>query len=74
MPEYGYAGQILKVDLSSGKSIKQSSSDYTDRFIGGQGIAARLYWEMAPPEAKASDPENCLIAASGPAARTATRA
>jgi len=68
MPEFGYAGQILKVDLSSGKSSKQPSSDYTDKYIGGHGVAARLYWEMAPPEAKATDPENCLIAASGPVA------
>ena len=68
MPEYGYAGQILKVDLSKGKSAKQPSKDYTDNYIGGHGVAARLYWEMVPPEAKAADPENCFIAASGPVA------
>ena len=68
MPDYGYAGQILKVNLSNGKSTKQPSADYTDRYIGGHGVAARLYWEMVPPETKASDPENCLIAASGPVA------
>src|SRR4030043_550674 len=68
MPEYGYAGQILKVDLSSGKSAKQPSYEYTDKYIGGHGVAARLYWEMVPPEAKATDPENCFICASGPIA------
>jgi aldehyde:ferredoxin oxidoreductase len=68
MPEHGYAGEILKVDLSNGKSTKQPSSEYTDKYIGGHGIAARLYWEMVPPEAKAADPENCFIAASGPVA------
>ncbi len=68
MPEYGYAGNILKVDLSSGKTIKQPSKDYTDKYMGGHGIAARLYWEMVPPEARAFDPENCFIAASGPVA------
>jgi aldehyde:ferredoxin oxidoreductase len=66
MPPYGYAGQILKVDLSNGKTDKQSSSDYTDKYIGGHGLAARLYWDLVPPEAKAADPENCLIAANGP--------
>jgi aldehyde:ferredoxin oxidoreductase len=66
MAEYGYAGKILKVDLSDGKITKQPSADYTDKFLGGQGIAARLFWEMAPPQAKAFDPENCFIAASGP--------
>jgi len=68
MPEYGYAGKILKVDLSSGKIAEQPSADYTDKYIGGHGIAARLYWDMVPPEAKAYDPENCLICASGPVA------
>jgi aldehyde:ferredoxin oxidoreductase len=66
MPEYGYAGQILKIDLSNGKSTKCPSADYTEKFIGGHGIATRLYWEMVPPEAKAYDPDNCLIYANGP--------
>ncbi|OGO30360.1 MAG: hypothetical protein A2Z29_09885 [Chloroflexi bacterium RBG_16_56_11] len=68
MPDYGYAGEILKVDLSNGKIQRQPSSNYTDKYIGGHGLAARLYWEMVPPEAKAADPENCLICASGPLA------
>jgi aldehyde:ferredoxin oxidoreductase len=66
MPDYGYAGQILKVDLSDGKVIKQPSAEYTDKYMGGHGIAARLYWEMVPPQAKAADPDNCFICASGP--------
>ncbi len=66
MPEYGYAGQILKVDLSSGKAEKQPSKPYTDRFIGGHGLAARLFWELVPPKAKYADPENAIIAANGP--------
>jgi len=66
MPDYGYAGNILKVDLSDGKVKKQPSAEYTDKYIGGHGIAARLYWEMVPPQTKAADPENCFICASGP--------
>jgi len=66
MPNYGYAGQILKIDLSNNKIAKQPSADYTDKYIGGHGIASRLYWEMAPADVKAADPENCFICASGP--------
>jgi aldehyde:ferredoxin oxidoreductase len=64
--EFGYAGEILKIDLSDGNITKLSTADYADRFLGGRGIAARLYWEMVPPEAKAFDAENCLIYITGP--------
>ncbi len=66
MAEFGYAGEILKVDLSDGNIIRLPTADYADRFVGGRGIAARLYWEMVPPEAGAFDPENCLIYITGP--------
>ncbi|MHB8104490.1 MAG: aldehyde ferredoxin oxidoreductase N-terminal domain-containing protein [Dehalococcoidales bacterium] len=66
MPDFGYAGQILKVDLSNGNITKQPSADYTRKYIGGHGLASRLYWEMVPAQAKAADPENCFICANGP--------
>ncbi len=68
MPDFGYAGELLKVDLSNGTIEKEPSAGYVDRFLGGHGIAAKLYWDMVPPRAKAYDPENCLIYASGPVA------
>ncbi len=68
MTRYGYAGEILEIDLSSNRAIKVSSEDYVDRFIGGRGLAARLYWERVPTSAKHDDPNNCLICASGPVA------
>jgi len=42
--------------------------DYADRFLGGRGIAAKIYWDEVPPEVKAFDPENLLIFATGPLA------
>jgi aldehyde:ferredoxin oxidoreductase len=66
MPDYGYAGQILKVNLSNQKYAVQPSAEYTDKYIGGHGLAARLYWEMVPPDTKVADPENCFICANGP--------
>ncbi len=68
MSAFGYAGEILKVDLSDGNVTRLSTADYADRFLGGKGIAAKLYWDIVPPQAKAFDPENCLICASGPVA------
>ena len=66
--KFGYAGEILKVDLFSNSFTKLPSVEYTDRFLGGRGLAARLYWEFVSPSTKALDPENCLIFANGPVA------
>ncbi len=40
--------------------------DYADRFLGGRGIAAKIYWDEVSPEIDAFDPENRLIFATGP--------
>jgi aldehyde:ferredoxin oxidoreductase len=68
MSQYGYAGQILKVNLSDGNITRLPTADYTARFLGGKGLGARLYWEMVPPRTGAFTPDNCLICASGPVA------
>jgi len=44
------------------------TADYADRFLGGRGIAAKIYWDEVPPEVKAFDPGNRLIFATGPLA------
>ena len=64
---YGYAGQILKIDLSSRTSRIVPSEDYA-RFVGGRGLAARLYWEEVAPESTAFSEDNRLIFAVGPLA------
>jgi aldehyde:ferredoxin oxidoreductase len=64
----GYAGEILKVDISNRKISKIPSDEYTDRYVGGRGIGARLFWEAVPPQAKAFDPENGLAFTPGPVA------
>ena len=64
----GYAGQILIVDLSSRKVERLDTSSYTDKFLGGKGLAVRLYWELVPPRAGAFSPENAFICVNGPLA------
>ncbi|MFO8011632.1 MAG: aldehyde ferredoxin oxidoreductase N-terminal domain-containing protein [Dehalococcoidia bacterium] len=64
--QFGYAGKILRVNLSTGQTSEMPTSDYSDRFLGGRGIAAKVYWDEVPPEADAFDPENRLIFATGP--------
>jgi aldehyde:ferredoxin oxidoreductase len=44
--------------------------DYADRFLGGRGIATRIYWEEVGPSVSAFDPENHLIFMTGPLGAT----
>jgi aldehyde:ferredoxin oxidoreductase len=68
MTLFGYTGHVLKIDLSTGVTTLLSTAEYADRFIGGRGLAAKLYWDMVPPRTKAFDPDNCLICTTGPVA------
>jgi aldehyde:ferredoxin oxidoreductase len=62
----GYAGEILRVDLTSGEMERRSTSDYADRLLGGRGLAAKIYWDEVPPSVGALEPGNRLIFATGP--------
>jgi len=66
LADFGYAGEILQVDLPDGEIARLPTCNYADKFLGGRGMAARLYWDMAPPQTGALDPENCFICANGP--------
>jgi len=58
------------VDLSSGRISTMDTMSYADWFLGGRGIATRIYWEEVPPGTSAFDPENRLIFMTGPLVAT----
>jgi len=63
----GYAGQILKVDLTEGKISKEPlREDLVARYIGGRGFTSRLLYEELKPEIEPFSLENPLIFATGP--------
>jgi len=62
----GYTGTILRVDLSSGSITHIPTAEYADSFLGGRGIAAKIYWDEVTPYFHALDPENRLIFITGP--------
>lgn len=68
MEVFGYAGKILRVDLSSANPETVATMSYADRFLGGRGIAVRIHWEEVPPEIGAFDEQNRLTFALGPLA------
>ncbi len=61
----GWMGKMLHIDLGQKKIASIPTKPYAERFLGGRGIASRLYWETAKPEIKAFDPENPLIFMTG---------
>jgi len=63
-----YAGTILRVDLSTGASERIDTEQYAERFLGGRGLAAAIYWNEVAPETGALEPDNRLILALGPLA------
>ena len=70
--EYGWAGQILRINLSSGKIDKQDSREYVPKYLGGLGIGLKMMWDEVPAEVGPFDPENRIVFAVGPLTGTYT--
>lgn len=63
----GYAGHILKVDLSAGKyEITDLPKKMVEEYIGGKGFAARVLFDELPAGCDPLSPENMLVLACGP--------
>lgn len=65
--EGGYAGSILYIDLSEGKSGKKPLElALRKSLLGGAGINAKLAYELIKPSAGALSPGNVLVFGAGP--------
>ena len=65
----GYAGNILRVDLTSGRIWREPWTPEEMRFsLGGAGLGAKILWEEVPAHVGWDHPENRLILATGPLA------
>ena len=63
----GYGGNILRVNLSTGKITKQPTPPELARdFIGGRGFGAYFLFMEVPRHTDPLSPENKLIISSGP--------
>jgi len=68
--QYGWAGKILRVDLTTGIFSTVDTMKYVPKYIGGLGVAHRIWWEEVAPGVNAFDPENKLIFMNGPGTGT----
>jgi aldehyde:ferredoxin oxidoreductase len=68
---FGYAGRILRIDLSTGKTRVNSLSEETaKKHIGGIGLGMRLLLDNSKPGTDPLSPENPLVLATGPLSGT----
>ncbi|MGE5576120.1 MAG: aldehyde ferredoxin oxidoreductase C-terminal domain-containing protein [Syntrophothermus sp.] len=66
---YGYAGQMLRVNLSTGSyRVEPLPEALAQDYIGGRGIAAKLLYDELPRGIDPLGPENKVVIASGPLA------
>jgi len=62
----GWIGKILHIDLTNSKISEIETQPYAAKYLGGRGLASRLYWEKVTPDIKAFDPGNRLLFMTGP--------
>ena len=66
---YGWAGKVLRVDLTSGTITKITGTEFEKykAFMGGTGLGWKVLWDEVPPGTGAFDAANKVIFAVGPA-------
>ena len=67
---YGYAGKILRINLTSKTTEEVPITNYVPKYVGGRSIANKIFWDEVPEGVKAFDPENKLIYMTGPTTGT----
>ncbi|MCW4027805.1 MAG: aldehyde ferredoxin oxidoreductase family protein [Candidatus Bathyarchaeota archaeon] len=67
----GYAGKVLRVDLTHGKLASKTFDDGVLRkYIGGSALAARVLFDETSPQTDPLGPDNLLIFMTGPLTAT----
>ena len=62
----GWAEKILRINVSDRRFKVISTNAYSEKYLGGLGIAAKIAWDEIKPETGAFDADNKLIFATGP--------
>jgi aldehyde:ferredoxin oxidoreductase len=67
----GYYGKILKVDLTAGTTeVMEPDPELYRKYLGGAGLAAKLFFDMGAFDVDPLGPENPLMIMHGPLAGT----
>jgi aldehyde:ferredoxin oxidoreductase len=67
----GYAGRVLRVDLTTGKTrFEKLDEETAKKYIGGIGLGMKLWLDNSKAGVDAFNPDNPLILAVGPVSGT----
>ena len=67
----GYAGRVLRVDLTTGKTrLEKLDEETAKKYIGGIGLGMKLWLANSKAGVDAFNPENPLVLAVGPVSGT----
>ncbi|MFQ5910870.1 MAG: aldehyde ferredoxin oxidoreductase family protein, partial [Thermoplasmata archaeon] len=67
----GYAGSVLFVDLTTGKTKSEETNwAWAEKYIGGKGLGARYLFDLLKPGVDPLSPENVLMFMTGPLSGT----
>ncbi|MDH5687596.1 MAG: aldehyde ferredoxin oxidoreductase family protein [Candidatus Bathyarchaeota archaeon] len=68
---FGYAGKMLRVDLTSGQiQYDTLKEEMINSFLGGAGFATSIIYNEVPPLTPSLSPQNKLVFAIGPVTGT----
>ena len=62
---YGYAGKILRVDLTSSKFHTEQTENYVPKFLGGRGINQWILFKELKPSVTPFEPANIICFGAG---------
>ena len=63
---YGFAGKILRVNLSNGETWIEPTQKYIHDWLGATGIAVKILYDELKPWVTPYDPLNRIIFGAGP--------
>lgn len=70
MTAYGYAGEILRVNFTTGKITTEDTMKYAKDYIGGMGIGYKVIYDEVPLDTHAYDEASKIVLAMGPLSAT----
>jgi aldehyde:ferredoxin oxidoreductase len=64
--KYGYAGEIVEIDLSTKKIVKKNTDrQMVKKFIGGLGFSSKMLFEQVGKDVSPYAPDNIVVVAPG---------